>query len=218
MHGEFDVKSTGWISEGYSFFKENFKELFPLFIIAELILIAASSVVAGNFILQGPIACSVFYAIFMRMRGGKVEINYLGEGFKVFVPSLIANLLMTLFTAVGLVLCIIPGIIISAFYIFTLPLIIDKKLDFWEAMETSRKAVSTDIFGFIIFLFLLFCLQIVGVLLCVIGLLFTIPIAICSMAIAYREIFGIEGDLSENPQQFSNPDFSDMNNRPPDQF
>ena len=39
-------------------------------------------------------------------------------------------------------LCILPGIYLGVAWIFTEALVIDKKLEFWPAMELSRKVVS----------------------------------------------------------------------------
>jgi hypothetical protein len=35
----------------------------------------------------------------------------------------------------------LPGIYLGVGYVFALPLVIDKKMDFWPAMEVSRRVV-----------------------------------------------------------------------------
>lgn len=84
---------------------------------------------------------------------------------------------------------LVPMIYLSVSWMFTLPLIIDKGLTFWPAMETSRKMVGKHwwtVFGFLIICGLV---NLVGVLACCAGLLFTIPIVFGAMMYAYEQIF-----------------------------
>ena len=56
------------------------------------------------------------------------------------------------------VLAKLAFLIFSVFYFFTPLLIIDRRLDFWGAMEFSRRTVQRRIFAFLIFDFLGFLL------------------------------------------------------------
>ena len=88
-----------------------------------------------------------------------------------------------------LLLCAIPAIYLSVSWKFTLPLIVDKQLDFWTAMKTSRKQVGKHwwhVFGLLVIVGLL---NIAGLCLCCVGLLFTIPIGIAALMFAYETIF-----------------------------
>jgi uncharacterized membrane protein len=78
---------------------------------------------------------------------------------------------------------------LSVSWKFTLPLIIDKELDFWTAMQTSRKQVGKHwwhVFGLTILISLL---NVAGLMLCCIGLLFTLPVGIAALMFAYETIF-----------------------------
>jgi uncharacterized membrane protein len=88
-----------------------------------------------------------------------------------------------------LFVCMIPMLYLQASWIFTLPLIMDKQMDFWAAMNTSRKMVGKhwwQVFGLIILVGLL---NILGVLACCVGVLFTIPIGFAALMHAYETIF-----------------------------
>jgi hypothetical protein len=50
--------------------------------------------------------------------------------------------LMTLMILLGYILLIIPGIYLSFAYMFSLPLMIEKDMTAWQALEVSRKAVT----------------------------------------------------------------------------
>jgi hypothetical protein len=85
--------------------------------------------------------------------------------------------------------CIIPVLYLQTCWVFTLPLIMDKEMDFWTAMNTSRKQVGKHwwhIFGLVIVVGLL---NLVGVLLCCVGVLFTMPIGFAALMFAYETIF-----------------------------
>jgi len=88
-----------------------------------------------------------------------------------------------------LLVCAIPAIYFSVSWKFTLPLILDKELDFWTAMKASRKQVGKhwwSVFGLTILISLL---NVAGMLLCCVGLLFTFPIGIAALMFAYETIF-----------------------------
>ncbi len=114
-------------------------------------------------------------------------------GLATLLPSLTHNqepsLGAILATAgVGLV-CLIPLIFLTVNWMFTLPLIVDKRLDFWPAMQTSWKMVRKHwwpLFGLIL---LVAVMNVAGVLLCCVGLLFSMPLGIAAMMYAYEAIF-----------------------------
>jgi len=127
-----------------------------------------------------------------RLRGEPVEIGLVFVGFgKSFVPLMLAGLVATVLTSVGMLLCLAPGIyLLVAWCLFTPLLILDKGLDFWEAMECSRRVVTRHwwpCFG----LLLLSILALAGgVLALVIGLLVALPWVTAATVVAYEEIFG----------------------------
>jgi uncharacterized membrane protein len=90
-------------------------------------------------------------------------------------------------------ICLVPTIYLQVRWAFTLPLIIDKQMDFWTAMKTSWKMVGKhwwQVFGLVILIGLL---NIVGVLACCVGALFTAPIGYGALMYAYETIFSPAG-------------------------
>jgi len=109
----------------------------------------------------------------------------------VFVwPLFFASLLMTLLTYLGFLLLLIPGIYLSVAYTFTLPLMIDKKLDIWGAMEVSRQAVSKHWWTIAGVNGTLVVLLTISIIPLGIGLIWSIPLMMISQGIMYRKIFG----------------------------
>jgi len=85
--------------------------------------------------------------------------------------------------------CLIPTIYLQVRWLFTLPLVIDRQMDFWTAMTTSGRMVGKHwwrVFGLVILVGLL---NIVGVLACCVGALFTAPIGYGALMYAYETIF-----------------------------
>ena len=105
---------------------------------------------------------------------------------------MVASLLIGIFTFAGTLLCIIPGLVVAAMYEFTYLFIVDKRMDFWPAMQASHAVVKSDYFGFTMFLILAFLVNVLGALCCIVGLLVTIPLTFAAITVAYKEIVGFE--------------------------
>jgi hypothetical protein len=91
-----------------------------------------------------------------------------------------------------LLICLVPVTFFTVCWLFTLPLIMDKQMDFGAAMKTSWKMVTKhwwQVFGLTVLAGLV---SLAGVLGCCIGVLFTAPIGIAAMMFAYETIFGAE--------------------------
>jgi len=116
--------------------------------------------------------------------------------FSYTLPLLGVAVLMSILVAIGFILLIIPGIYLSLAYMFAVPLVVEKNLGIWEAMETSRKAVTSHWFK-LFFLFL-----IMGILVMIsaipfgIGLIWTYPMMVVMLGILYRDIFGVDAEGS----------------------
>ena len=123
-------------------------------------------------------------------RGQPTDINLLKNIVRSqFKPLLIVSCIIALTTMIGAFLLIIPGLFILTLYIFTPLLIIDHKMPFWDAMETSRKLVlgsGTDNLGII---FALVVINFVGGLLVFLPLLITLPVTISCLCEMYDELF-----------------------------
>jgi len=100
---------------------------------------------------------------------------------------------MGLLGALGFILAIIAAIFITSLWIFAPPLILDKHLDFWQAMELSRKVVMRRWIQVVIFVLANGLIMVAGLLACCFGMLFAAPLVMASFAIAYDRNFGDGG-------------------------
>jgi hypothetical protein len=89
-----------------------------------------------------------------------------------------------------LLVAIVVMIYLSVCWFYALPLAVDRRLGFWEAMKLSKRKVSEhwwQVFGLT---FVAGLVGSAGLLLCCVGILFTMPIALASFMCGYEVIFG----------------------------
>ncbi len=102
----------------------------------------------------------------------------------------LAAIILAVGTAIGFVLCFIPGLIVIFFSQFTYHFIINNRMDAMDAIKASFSIVNKNL-GSVIGLFFASILAfIVGAILCGIGLIVTIPVTIIATAYAFRKMIG----------------------------
>ena len=175
-----------WIGEGWEIVKADIGN----FILMALVFTAISGMVP--IILQGALMVGFHIVCMKKILNRPTEFGDLFKGFNFFVPSLVASLLISLFTSLGLILCIVGSLVVGAMYKFTYLFILDKRMDFWPAMQASHAVVKNDYFGFTMFLLLIGLVNLLGVLCCIVGLFVTIPLGIAAITVAYKEIVGFD--------------------------
>ncbi len=174
-----------WIRSGWQIVREDM----GTFLLLTLIAVALTMV--GWIIVAGPLLAGLFVAVRRRMLEGRMDVGDLFSGFSLgFIDSLLIFLLSMIFTLVGMALCLFPALIVMALYLYPYLYMIDRKLSFWEAMEASRKRATEHLAGYTVFVFLLLLLNLLGLLLAGVGVLFTIPITVAAIAVAYKETEG----------------------------
>jgi hypothetical protein len=129
-----------------------------------------------------------------RAAGRPLTWKMIFDGFSMAVKLIIASILMTLLVASGFVLLILPGIYLAVGYTMTLPLMLDRGLDPWQAMETSRKAIHKvwwKVFGLF---FVMGLLYLVSTIPLGIGLIWTVPMSVILVGVVYRYLFGVQAE------------------------
>lgn len=193
---DYRIRPGYYLKAGWELFKQNLAGFIGFTVVA-LILLFALNTMAGlgqvAAYVVGPPLWAGFIIVAMKiLLGQPTQVNDFTTGFQHILPLLLYSVVSSIFISVGFVLLIIPGLYLLVGYLFTSWLIVDRRLDFWPAMEISRKTVHKhffEVFGF----FLLLCLvNLGGILLFGLGLLLTVPWTLCSLTIAYQDIFGIK--------------------------
>ncbi|MEO4046086.1 hypothetical protein AAFN46_03210 [Pseudomonas sp. CAU 1711] len=107
------------------------------------------------------------------------------------LPLLGAGILMTIVTAIGFVLFVLPGIYLSIALMLTIPLVVERKLSPWQAMMVSCKAINQHWFK-VFFLFVAMNIVVwISMLPLGIGLIWTLPMFIVMIGVLYNRIFGV---------------------------
>jgi hypothetical protein len=94
------------------------------------------------------------------------------------------------FALLGLLLILPPAIYLGVSWIFSSLLIVDKGLDFWPAMELSRKVAGKHFFSAFGLMVLCGLIMIAGILALCLGIFVAAPIFFAAIAIAYDDLFG----------------------------
>lgn len=155
--------------------------------VSALILIILSS----TGIIAGPLIGGLFCYYLKKIRRQPAQLSDAFAGFSsLFLPLFLGALVASLLTSVGFAICFFPGVYLAVAWKLTLPIIVDKRLGFWEAMEVSRKVVTKS--WWTVFLFAIVCwlINFGGFLLCGIGLFVTIPWTLIALTFLYEDIFG----------------------------
>jgi uncharacterized membrane protein len=132
------------------------------------------------------------YKYYLKLiRGEEANISDAFSGLtSSFVQLVILGLVMGILVILGIFACIIPGIYLGVAWAFAIPLVIDKKMDFWSAMELSRKVVTKHWFAVFALLIVVGLISISGIIACFIGIFVTISIGWVALMYAYEDIFG----------------------------
>jgi len=114
-------------------------------------------------VMRGVLYGGLYLVFLSRIRGQPALVSDVFAGFRLaFAQLLLAGFLSALLSYLGLFCCLIlPGIYLFIAWTFSVPLVADKGLEFWSAMELSRKVVTRvwfEIFGLVVVAFLPFIL------------------------------------------------------------
>ncbi|TQF74878.1 hypothetical protein FK531_02055 [Rhodococcus spelaei] len=130
------------------------------------------------------------------VRGALHEVDGNRPGFGSFFQFtnvgaiIIASIVVGVLTSIGFFLLIIPGIIVAFLTWWTLQFVIDQEQDAITAIKSSYHAISSNVGTLVLLALALVGINIVGALLCGVGLLVTIPLTVIASTYAYRVVVG----------------------------
>lgn len=99
---------------------------------------------------------------------------------------ILTGLLVGIGTSVGLVLCILPGLVFAFLTWWAMPFVVDRNQDAITAIKSSFTAIKSNAGTLILLALALIGINILGALLCGLGLLVSIPVSIIASTYAYR--------------------------------
>lgn len=191
-----DVKFGEWIEEGFNLYKENF----GILVLVSLIAVIVSAITVG--VLAGPMAAGVLLIVFQLhdRKEPKPEAGTLLKGFDFFLNSFlffivwgiaifVVSFILGFVPCIGQVASLFVVFVAHALLMFGMFLIVDRNMEFWPASVESFNMVKRNFWPFLGFSIVSNLIGSIGAVACGIGIVFTLPIQVCILMVAYREIF-----------------------------
>ena len=125
-----------------------------------------------------------------RAAGRDTPVSTLWEPYNQAIPLIVMAVLMTILIVIGFFLLVLPGIYLSIAYSFAPYLIIEKKMGVWEALETSRKAITEYWWRYFGLMLVGLLIVIIGSIPLLIGLIWVIPIVVIATGEVFKKTFG----------------------------
>jgi uncharacterized membrane protein len=191
------VKTGEWVSKSWELVKQDL----GMHIVICLVIGLISGTGLGGLIAPA-LTCGWMWIFLQKMRNPSYKVSIgdmFSKGFEVFVPSLVAGILIGLFSSVGSIACGVGSIVVYGLLILAMPLIIDKRMDFWPAIQLSFETTKANWLAWSLFALVLGLLYMLGVIVCIVGVLVTTPIAVGAIVMAYKDTFPESGPAPTPP-------------------
>lgn len=193
MSGNVKVDIGAWLKEAFDLYKNHF----TLLLLANLIAGLLSAVTLG--ILAGPLGVGVI-AITLAALDQRTPLPTAGDvfqGMKFFLPAFLVVLMAGGAIFLGVLVCQLSCVLspasplvalaISTATLFALPLVYERRLDAWAAVKTSFEMAKPSFWLLLAYVLVFQFAAGLGMIACVIGVVFTAPFAACAIAVAYRK-------------------------------
>jgi hypothetical protein len=93
--------------------------------------------------LRGVLYGGLFIVVLRLLRAQEPAVNEVFSGFgSSFTQLALVGLTTSILPWFGMLFCVLPGVYLTVIWALSIPATADKQLDFWAAMERSRKAIA----------------------------------------------------------------------------
>jgi len=154
-------------------------------------------------VISGPISAGYYLSIKKILDGKQLTFNDFLEGFQNFVPTMLVFMMVNLLTTIGLALYYLPAVFVATIYLFAMPMVVFGKMNFWEAMESSRVIIMEKFWDALLLILTIVGINILGLLTFGVGVLFTLPLSYAIILVAYQDIYGFEEESEPSHNDFS---------------
>ena len=191
-----DVRFGEWIEKGFNLYKNNFGTL----VLASIIALVLTVVTIG--ILAGPMLAglAIITLRLLRKELPEPDAGKVFRGFDYFLNAflfmiiwgiaiLVGSFILQIFPGVGQLLSLFFVYAAQAFLMFGIFLIVDKQMNFWPASMESIQTVKTNFWPFLGLSTVASIIGSLGSIALGIGIVLTIPIQACILAVAYQDVF-----------------------------
>jgi uncharacterized membrane protein len=112
---------------------------------------------------------------------------------------ILAALLVGIGTWIGTLLCVIPGIVFGFLAMFAIPFVVDRSLSPIDSIKASFATTRSNVGGALLSWLVQIAAVLVGELLCLVGLLVGLPVALLVLTYTYRKLSGGQVVALEQP-------------------
>jgi len=110
-----------------------------------------------SWVFDGALYGGMFLLILKRVRGQPAVLGDVFAGFKgAFLQLVLAGVVSSFLSSLGICVCVVGWVYLVVAWVFCVPLVADKQIEFWTAMEVSRRVVTRAWFAMLILLVLAF--------------------------------------------------------------
>ncbi|VAW61965.1 PROBABLE PROLINE AND GLYCINE RICH TRANSMEMBRANE PROTEIN [hydrothermal vent metagenome] len=162
----------------------------PAIMDPSLAMIVPFLVQMGVSLIAMPVVMGMLILGMKRSVDAPVSATSVFSYFSRMLPLFATMVLVYFMVFIGMMLLVLPGIYLMVAYYMAMPLVAEKGMSPWQAMEASRKAVTHNWFS-IFFLFIILSMIMFLGMITVIGWIWTIPMVTVAFGILYRNMFGL---------------------------
>jgi len=121
--------------------------------------------------------------------GGEASVGEIGT-WATKGPVIVTALIVAVATAIGTVLCYLPGIIVGFLLNWAMFYVVDEGMEPMDAIRASVDFATSHLGDTIVFYLLGIVVLIVGAVLCLVGLLVAVPVLLIAAAFTFRVLNG----------------------------
>ncbi len=188
----YQINLGEYFSRGWKIFENNMGGFIAFVMLHLIITVVSSFIPFAPLLIAGPLLAGYYIVSHRISRGEPYEFGAFFKGFDFFVQLLLYSLISGIFIFLGFLALIVPGIYLGVSYSFAPMFIVFGNMEFWDAMEYSRKLITKKWWSIFGLMLLLALINIAGALVLFVGLLFTIPLTYCIMYAAFEDIVKID--------------------------
>lgn len=194
----YEFRLGDYLNRGWELFMQDIGPYIGYAVVAIM-----SSVILGFIPVLGTIAnlfvqpalLAGFYLYTNKVAVGENRIfkDFFG-GFDHIMQLFLNSLVVGILVVIGMIFLIIPGIYLAVSYSLSVQLILFEGMEFWPAMETSRKIVGKNWGNFFLLGLVAMLIMMAGFILLGVGIFAAAPLIYCIFYAVYEDLIGFQQD------------------------